>query len=596
MKRNNRNNLVIIIIIIILCIIIGFVAWALFYDPKAQYISFTKLYNLMEKKTISQIAVDGFSVTAYDTKGNHYYTNMPNDPWWIQYMVHKNIDVSLYNVSSTNNVDHFMRKVVELLFSVIQTFLWIFFIYNINTRSDSKKSLSEKPNVKFSDVSGLKEEKQLLQEVVFAMKNVERFEKYKCKPLRGVLLYGPPGNGKTLLGKAVATECDAEFFYMSASEFVEIYVGVGPKKVRTLFSAAREAGNSIIFIDEADALGSRNRGGYNSSEHHNTINQILVEMDGIDDSGGNVIVILATNNMDRIDEAILRKGRIDRQIEIKLPDLEDRLDLLQLATKDISLNNDVDLKKIARGTIGFSRADLVSLVNETKILAMRENNYGLRMVNFEKAKDQVILGTQKDINKVRPKDLHLTAHHECGHAYMQYYYRKYLDPIYKATIVPHGKALGVVIPTPDDGRVSYSKIYIECEIQVFFAGRICEEIFYGLDAVTSGCSSDIKQARKWAEYYVRYGMNNDYGLKYFTEGENISEAENAQIFDEVAKLMKNLEQEARYILERDKHLVQRLANALLVAETLTGQEIEDILTGKRSLPIICNKKKIITIK
>lgn len=596
--RKDSNKKYIWFLILLFISICALLIFLFIFQSDVEPISLTKMFHLIKSNTITNAEIDDATLVVTTLMKKKHSCILPNDPSWITYMINHKINVTINRTSGGEGIFYVILK---FFFNVLETGLYIMLLIWITMRGSSQGSIGgengEVSNVKFDDVAGLKKEKEELKEVVFAMKNIKDFERYKCTPLKGVLLYGPPGNGKTLLGKAIAGETDYMFFHTSASEFVELYVGSGPRKVRQLFGKARKAGKAIVFIDEADALGNRSKfGRHENSERANTINQLLVEMDGIL-TNDNLIVIFATNHAGDIDPALLRKGRIDREIEIGNPDFEDRLEVLKLSTKDLSLNSDVDLSKLAKGLIGFSRASLVNVVNEAKFLAMRDKTYGITMKHLEKAKDRVILGIQKDITKQQEKDLKLTAYHESGHAYMMYYYNKHLDPIYKATIIPHGHALGVVIPEPLNDKVSYTKIFIECEIQTFFAGRICEELFFGLDNVTSGCSSDIEKARQFAEHYVRYGMKNSYGLKYYSQNSELtSEAEKQMIFTEVTQLMTEMEQLARDILIKNQDSVARLAEALLVAETLTGKEIVDILENKVFLPIPYNNNPIIQIK
>lgn len=592
MKKIIRKIWIITLILFITTVIV-ILTMKLNSSSNIQPISLTAFYKLITSKKIISTEISNCLAVSKLANGSKVSCLIPDDSGWITHMITNNINVTINSLGTTGGHGGYFGKLFSTL---IENFVFIGLVIWLSTRNMSFKQsvVSEKSKIKFSDLAGLKKEKMELQEVVYAMNNIDQYSKYDCKPLRGVLLYGPPGNGKTMLGKAIAGETHGNFIYCAASEFADLYVGMGPRKVRGLFELAREAKSAVIFIDEADALGSREGANGMNSERVNIINQLLVEMDGLNPNE-NIIVIFATNLVDNIDSALLRKGRIDREIEIGLPDQEDRYELLKLCTKDISLANDVNLREFSKGIIGFSRAEIAALINETKIFAMRENSYYIHKIHLEKAKDRVILGLEKDIKKMQQKDLKLTAYHESGHAFLMYYNRAHVDPIYKATIVPHGHSLGVVISSPQEDKVSQSKIYMESRIQICFAGRLCEEIFFGLDNITSGCSSDIQQSRRIAEAYVRGGMSNKHGLRYYSDSRIASDEEKNQIYQEVSQLLYDMEIATRKIIMENKESIKKLAEALLVAETLSGEDIVRILSNAKSPIIPYKNKKIISI-
>jgi cell division protease FtsH len=458
-------------------------------------------------------------------------------------------------------------------------------------RSKAKLMSDIKKKVTFNDVAGIDEAKEEVEEVVEYLKNPKKFMKLGGKIPRGVLLVGSPGTGKTLLARAIAGEADVPFFTISGSDFVEMFVGVGASRVRDMFEQGKKNAPCIIFIDELDAVG-RSRGaglGGGNDEREQTLNQILVEMDGFETNDG-VIIIAATNRPDVLDPALLRPGRFDRQVIVPLPDIVGRGKILKIHSKKISTGPDVKLKIVAKGTPGFSGADLANLVNEAALLAARKNKRIVTMQEFEEAKDKVMMGPERKSMVMTEEDKKLTAYHEGGHAIVAIN-EKASDPIHKATIIPRGRALGVVWTIPERDKYSHSREYLEANISKAMGGRIAEELIFGHDKVTSGASSDIQMATKLAKDMVtRFGMSDQLGPLTYGENEDevflgrsitrhqqMSEETAKKIDTEIKRIVDEGYKKAKKILTEKIDDLHKLAKALLVYETLSGKEISDII-------------------
>ena len=496
-----------------------------------------------------------------------------------------------------------------LLFNSFPTLLligvWVFFAMKMQGgggpmgfgKSKAKMVNKDENKITFKDVAGIDEAKADISEIVDFLKDPERFRRLGGKIPKGVLLVGHPGTGKTLLAKAVAGEANVPFFAISGSDFVEMFVGVGASRVRDLFAQAKKNSPCLIFIDEIDAVG-RHRGagvGGGNDEREQTLNQLLVEMDGFDTNGG-VILIAATNRPDVLDPALLRPGRFDRRVSVSLPVLKGREEILKVHVKDVKLDKDVDLNILAKGTPGFSGANLANLVNEAALNAARNHKRKVAMSDFDCARDRIILGTERKGLVMKPEELKRTAYHEAGHALVQIYVGD-VDPIYKATIVPTGFALGAVHGMPDGDKISKSKASLLGDIAVAYGGRIAEEEFFGLDSVTTGASNDIMQATKMARSMVTEWGLSDLGPIMFEEKEeevflghsmgqkkNVSEDTAAKIDHEVKKILDEGYNTAKNLITMKKDKMKLLAESLLKYETLSGQEIQDLLDGKEINP------------
>jgi len=459
-------------------------------------------------------------------------------------------------------------------------------------RSKARFQMEAKTDIMFEDVAGIDEAKEELQEVVTFLKNPERFTAIGARIPKGVLLIGPPGTGKTMLAKAIAGEAGTPFFSISGSEFVEMFVGVGASRVRDLFKKAKENAPCIVFIDEIDAVG-RQRGtgiGGGNDEREQTLNQLLVEMDGFEANEG-IIIIAATNRPDVLDPALLRPGRFDRQVQVPNPDIKGREKILGVHARKVPLGPDVDLRIIARGTPGFSGADLANLVNESALMAARVGRRFVTMIDFENAKDKVMMGSERRSMVMTEDEKKLTAYHEAGHAVVGLNVPQH-DPIHKATIIPRGRALGLVLSLPERDQLSVSFTKYKSKIAMAMGGKVAEELIFGPENVTSGATSDIQQVSKIARAMVtQFGMSEKIGhIDYANEqqsylgsyggGTNHSAETQKLIDEEVRRIIDEGYEEAKRILTEKSQDLENLAQGLLEYETLTGSEITKVIAGQ----------------
>ena len=461
-------------------------------------------------------------------------------------------------------------------------------------KSKARAMMPNELNVKFSDIAGIDEAKEDVVEIVDFLKDPTKYYDIGGKIPRGCLLCGQPGTGKTLLAKAIACEAKVPFFFISGSDFVEMFVGVGASRVRDMFAQAKKQSPCIVFIDEIDAVG-RNRasnGSGGNDEREQTLNQLLVEMDGFQEHSG-IIVIAATNRPDVLDPALLRPGRFDRQIVVGLPDIKGRTEILQVHAKKIKIAPDVDLNIIARGTPGFSGADLANIINESALLAARKNKKIVTMQDMENARDKVMMGAERKSMIMKDEEKRLTAFHEGGHAIVSLN-MKASDPIHKATIIPRGRALGLVMRLPTEDRFSETYEQMLANMAVAMGGRASEEMIFGHDKVTSGASSDIQQCTNIARNMViKWGLSEKVGKINYAQEDNgclsgcktvsadISQETAKLIDEEVKRLTDNAYATAVKILQEKRHDLETLAEALLEYETLTGDEIKELLKGNK---------------
>ena len=459
------------------------------------------------------------------------------------------------------------------------------------------KIATGKPKTTFKDVAGIDSEKQELYEIVDFLKNKDKYKSLGARVPRGVLLSGLPGTGKTLLARAIAGEADVPFFAASGSDFSGIIVGLGVAKIKEIFEMAKRNAPCILFIDEIDAIGQkRSTHSYNDQDREQTLNQLLIEMDGFANDTG-IIVIGATNRVDMLDPALLRPGRFDRQVYIELPDMSGRREILDLYAKKVKIASDVNLQDLARGTTGFSGADLENLLNEAALHAVRNGRKEITSYDIEEARDKIIMGPRK-IRKMRPEDIKLTAYHEAGHAFVSLMYADVTDPIHKATIIPRGRALGMVQHLPIDDKVSMTLAEVRANLSIALAGRSAEEIFFGADKITTGAESDIAMATRLARYSITTaGLSKKVGLAAINQVgtfgvrgalENASEKTAELVDSEIKSWLDIAHNDATKHLMKNKKTVERLADELLKRETLTGEEIREIVFGK--------KKKVVTKK
>jgi cell division protease FtsH len=465
----------------------------------------------------------------------------------------------------------------------------------------SKAKLLGEDQIKttFADVAGVDEAKEDVQELVEFLQDPSKFQKLGGRIPRGILMVGQPGTGKTLLAKAIAGEAKVPFFSISGSDFVEMFVGVGASRVRDMFEQAKKQSPCIIFIDEIDAVG-RHRGaglGGGHDEREQTLNQLLVEMDGFDGNDG-IIVIAATNRPDVLDPALLRPGRFDRQVVVGLPDIRGREQILKVHMRKVPLGDDVEPALIARGTPGFSGADLANLVNEAALFAARQNSRTVGMEQFEQAKDKIMMGAERKSMVMSDKEKRNTAYHESGHCIVGYLVPEH-DPTYKVTIIPRGRALGVTMYLPEEDRYSMSKRMITSQICSLFGGRIAEELTLGPDGITTGASNDIERATKMARAMVtKWGLSDKLGpLMYDEEHEEVflgktAGSAHSQVSDETAKqidaevrdIIDGCYKTAKKILEENRDKLDAMTEALLEYETIDAAQIEDIMSGRKPQP------------
>jgi cell division protease FtsH len=487
--------------------------------------------------------------------------------------------------------------------------VWIFFMRQMQGGGGGRGALSfgksrarllgeDQVKVTFSDVAGVDEAKEEVSELVDFLRDPAKFQKLGGKIPRGVLMVGSPGTGKTLLARAIAGEAKVPFFTISGSDFVEMFVGVGASRVRDMFEQAKKHAPCIIFIDEIDAVG-RHRGaglGGGHDEREQTLNQLLVEMDGFDGNEG-VIVIAATNRPDVLDPALLRPGRFDRQVVVPLPDIRGREHILKVHMRKVPLDKNVEANIIARGTPGFSGADLANLVNEAALFAARGNRRTVEMEHFEKAKDKIMMGAERKSMVMSDEEKRLTAYHEAGHAIVGRLVPAH-DPVYKVTIIPRGRALGVTMFLPEEDRYSHSKQRLESQISSLFGGRIAEELIFGPEAVTTGASNDIQRATELARGMVtKWGLSDKLGPLTYSEEEGEvflghSVTQHKLLSDETAHL---IDEEVRHIIDRNyqrsanllEENIEKLhmmANALIKFETIDTKQIQDIMEGREPRP------------
>ncbi len=488
---------------------------------------------------------------------------------------------------------------------ILLVLLWVFFMRQMQAggnkalsfgRSRAKLVTDKGIKVTFTDVAGIEEAKEEVTEIIEFLKDPQKFQKLGGKIPKGVMLVGPPGAGKTLLAKAIAGEAEVPFFSISGSDFVEMFVGVGASRVRDLFEQAKKNAPCIIFIDEIDAVG-RHRGaglGGGHDEREQTLNQLLVELDGFAPNEG-IIVLAATNRPDVLDPALLRPGRFDRQVVVPLPDVKGRLEIIKVHSKKVPLADDVKLETLARGTPGFSGADLANLINEAALRAARRSKTKVEMIDFEDSKDKVMMGKERKSMIISEDEKNNTAHHEAGHALVAKL-TPGTDPIHKVSIIPRGMALGITQQLPTDDRYTYSKEHVQNMLAVFMGGRVAEEICLG--HITTGAGNDLQRATELARKMVcEWGMSDKMGPltfgkreeqiflgKEFTRQKDYSEKIAAEIDDEVKNIVDERYNYSKKLLLDNKETLLRLARVLLERETLDASEIDDIVSGKELPP------------
>ncbi len=599
--NNFSKNLALWVIIGLLLIAL----FNLFQSPSARgpqtSLAFSEFLSEVQAGKVADVVIQGNSISGHFADGRLFSTYAPNDPSLVDRLTGAGVRIAAQPLD--DNMPSLVGVLVSWFPMLLLIGVWIFFMRQMQSgggkamgfgKSRARLLTEKHGRVTFQDVAGIDEAKEELQEIVEFLKNPQKFQAVGGRIPKGCLLVGPPGTGKTLLARAIAGEANVPFFTISGSDFVEMFVGVGASRVRDMFEQAKKHAPCIVFIDEIDAVG-RHRGaglGGGNDEREQTLNQLLVEMDGFEANEG-VILIAATNRPDVLDPALLRPGRFDRQVVVPNPDVLGRERILNVHVKKIRVASDVDTKIIARGTPGFSGADLANIVNEAALLAARQGKRAVTMSDFEAAKDKVMMGAERRSMVMTEEEKRLTAYHEAGHAVVGFF-SPASDPIHKATIIPRGRALGMVVRLPEGDRISVSREKLMADIAVAMGGRVAEEMIFGHDKVTAGASSDIQQATKIARHMVtQWGMSDKLGPVGYAENQqevflghqitqikNVSEATAQQIDSEIRRLVDTGYARAQEILGEKLHLLHGLARALLEHETLTGEEIAAVMRGE----------------
>ncbi len=559
---------------------------------------FSTFLTEVDKGNVVSVDIRGSEISGNFRDGKGFKTYSPNYPNLVEKLSAKGVSIT---AGPREEKGPSLWGIILSWFPMLLLIgVWIFFMRQMQGgkggamgfgRSKAKLLTEAHGRVTFQDVAGVEEAKEELEEIVHFLKDPKKFQKLGGRIPKGALLVGPPGTGKTLLARAIAGEANVPFFTISGSDFVEMFVGVGASRVRDMFEQAKKSAPCIIFIDEIDAVG-RSRGaglGGGNDEREQTLNQLLVEMDGFETNEG-VILIAATNRPDVLDPALLRPGRFDRQVVVSNPDIIGREAILKVHLKKITIGPDVNPKVIARGTPGFSGADLANIVNESALLAARRNKRIVTMSDLEEAKDKVMMGAERRSMVMTEEEKTLTAYHEGGHAVVALY-EPTSDPIHKATIIPRGRALGMVMRLPERDQLSITREKMFGNISVAMGGRIAEEMIFGYDNVTSGASSDIEMVTKMAKNMVtRYGMSDQLGPIAYQENEeevflgrsvsrtqNVSEETAKKIDSEVKKIVEAGYARAKKILAEKVDELHKVSKALLTYETLSGEEIKKIV-------------------
>ncbi|MCW0180445.1 MAG: ATP-dependent zinc metalloprotease FtsH, partial [Zavarzinia sp.] len=564
--------------------------------------TYSEFVTQIDAGRVADVTIQGDQITGRLTNNSDFTTYAPYDPNMISRLLERGVNVKAEPLDKSGPT--LLDVLVSWFPMLLLIGVWIFFMRQMQSgggkamgfgKSKARLLTERHGRITFDDVAGIDEAKEELEEIVDFLKDPQKFQRLGGRIPKGALLVGPPGTGKTLLARAIAGEANVPFFTISGSDFVEMFVGVGASRVRDMFEQAKKNAPCIIFIDEIDAVG-RHRGaglGGGNDEREQTLNQLLVEMDGFEANEG-VILVAATNRPDVLDPALLRPGRFDRQVVVPNPDISGREKILKVHMRKVPTAADVDARVIARGTPGFSGADLANLVNEAALLAARKGRRIVSMAEFESAKDKVMMGAERRSMVMSEEEKRLTAFHEGGHAIVSLNVPA-ADPIHKATIIPRGRALGMVMQLPEGDKYSLTREFMISRLAISMGGRMAEELVFGYDKVTSGASSDIMAATSLARNMVtRWGLSEELGAVAYGDNQeevflghsvsrtqNVSEATAQKIDAEVKKLVDNALDTARRILTERRGDLDTLANALLEYETLSGEEIIALLKGEK---------------
>ena len=565
-------------------------------------IEYSQFLDEVKQGRISKVVIEGRTLKATTTEGKRITSYAPPDLWMVSDLLKNGVKIE---AKPEEEPSFLMNLFVSWFPMLLLIGVWVFFMRQMQGggkggafsfgKSRARMTDEAQNTITFVDVAGCDEAKEEVQELVDFLRDPSKFQKLGGRIPKGVLMVGNPGTGKTLLAKAIAGEAKVPFFSISGSDFVEMFVGVGAARVRDMFENAKKHAPCIIFIDEIDAVG-RHRGaglGGGNDEREQTLNQLLVEMDGFEGHSG-IIVIAATNRPDILDPALLRPGRFDRQVVVPLPDIRGREEILKVHMRKVPIAGDVKADVIARGTPGFSGADLANLVNEAALFAARRNKRLVDMDDFEMAKDKIMMGAERRSMVMTEEEKMNTAYHESGHAVVAKLVPK-SDPVHKVTIIPRGRALGLTMQLPEQDRYAYDRQYLMSRIAVLFGGRIAEELF--MNQMTTGASNDFERATSMARDMVtRYGMS-DLGVMVYGENEgevflgrsvtqhkNVSEATMQKVDAEIRRIIDQQYALARQLLEENRDKVEAMTKALLEWETIDAEQIDDIMDGKPPRP------------
>jgi len=597
---NFSKNLALWVIIAVLLVMLFNLFQASSPPRGTGQVSFSDFMTDVERGSVADVTIQGNTLNGHYGDGRTFATYLPDNSQVVDKLRAQNVRITAQ--PPAENTPTVWSLLVSWFPMLLLVAVWIFFMRQMQSgggkamgfgKSRARLLTEKTGRVTFEDVAGIDEAKQELEEIVEFLKDPQKFQRLGGKIPKGCLLVGPPGTGKTLLARAIAGEANVPFFTISGSDFVEMFVGVGASRVRDMFEQGKKNAPCIIFIDEIDAVG-RHRGaglGGGNDEREQTLNQLLVEMDGFESNEG-VILIAATNRPDVLDPALLRPGRFDRQVVVPNPDIAGREKIIRVHMRKVPLSPDVDARIIARGTPGFSGADLANLVNEAALLAARAGKRVVGMVDFEAAKDKVMMGAERRSMVMSEDEKKLTAYHEAGHALVMMHVLGH-EPLHKVTIIPRGRALGLTMSLPERDRYSLSLRQIKSMIASFFGGRVAEEMIFGLDAVTTGASNDIQRATELARKLVtEYGFSEKLGpLRYnenqeeiflghsVTQTKNISETTATLIDSEVRRFVEEGETTARDILAKYRADLETIARGLLEYETLSKDDIDTLIKG-----------------
>ncbi len=596
---------------LILWVIIAVVLMTVFNNftssqKRVEVMTYSEFINEVKSGQVKHVTITGRTIEGSTHSGQTFTTHSPGDSGLVGDLLNNNVEI----VASPPEKPSILMSILINWFPLfILIGLWVFFMRQMQGGGGGRGAMSfgkskarllneDQIKVTFKDVAGVEEAKDEVSEMVDFLRDPSKFQKLGGKIPRGALMVGPPGTGKTLLARAIAGEAKVPFFTISGSDFVEMFVGVGASRVRDMFEQAKKHAPCIIFIDEIDAVG-RHRGaglGGGHDEREQTLNQLLVEMDGFEGNEG-VIVIAATNRPDVLDPALLRPGRFDRQVVVGLPDVRGREQILKVHLRKVAASDDVQASIIARGTPGFSGADLANLVNEAALLSARSNKLFVDMAEMERAKDKIMMGAERRSMVMNEKEKKLTAYHEAGHAIIGRLVPSH-DPVYKVSIIPRGRALGVTMFLPEEDRYSLSKEQLESQISSLFGGRIAEELIFGADHITTGASNDIQRATELARNMVtKWGMSGRLGpLAYgedeqevflgrsVTQHKSVSDDTSHVIDEEIRAFIDKNYQRSEQMLNDHKDILHLMAEALIKYETIDAAQIDVIMEGKAPPP------------